>query len=113
MNKEEKNNGVSIFGQSHSNGIGVCVEGLETGFKIDLDKLRHFMKRRAPGQNEYSTPRKEGDEFEILSGLVDDTTLKAAALVLGKKINGKPYGYIPDSFLLRQEIYPFALLKKK
>ena len=41
----------------------------------------------------------EGYEYEFI-GLFDEENLKAAALVLGKKINGKAYGYIPDSFLI-------------
>ncbi len=89
---------VSIFGQSHSNGIGVCVEGLEAGFKIDFDELRKFMKRRAPGQNEYSTPRKEKDEFEILSGLVDDTTCGApfCAIIKNKDQHSKDYSELKE-----------------
>lgn len=59
----------TIFGQSHSPAIGVTVEGLPVGFAPDLDELARFMARRAPGQNEYSTPRKEADAPEFISGL--------------------------------------------
>ena len=60
---------ISIFGQSHSDAIGVVVDGLPAGFKIDFDQLRAFMLRRAPGRNEYSTKRREEDALEFLSGL--------------------------------------------
>jgi chorismate synthase len=68
-----KNIRVSIFGQSHSEAIGVCIDGLPAGLRLDLDKLRSFMKRRAPGGS-LTTPRKEDDEVEILSGLKDGNT---------------------------------------
>ena len=52
---------VSVFGQSHAPAIGVCVDGLPAGEKIDLEELGRFLKRRAPGRDSTSTPRKEGD----------------------------------------------------
>ena len=61
----------TIFGQSHSPAIGVTVEGLPTGFAPDLEELSRFMERRAPGRNDYSTPRREDDIPEFLSGLQD------------------------------------------
>ncbi|MGI6755375.1 MAG: chorismate synthase [Atopobiaceae bacterium] len=60
---------VSVFGQSHSPAIGCVVEGLPSGFLIDNDQLHAFMARRTPGQGPWSTPRKEADEPQILSGL--------------------------------------------
>jgi chorismate synthase (EC 4.2.3.5) len=50
-----KNINVSIFGQSHSASIGVVIDGLPAGHRIDMEKLAQFMSRRAPGRNEYST----------------------------------------------------------
>ncbi len=66
-----KNIRVSIFGQSHSASIGVVIDGLPSGHKVDLEKLNEFMARRAPSQNEYSTARRESDLIEVLSGLKD------------------------------------------
>ena len=51
---------IGIYGESHSESIGVRLEGLEYD-KLDTDALKNFMKRRAPGQNAWSTPRKEAD----------------------------------------------------
>lgn len=61
---------LTIFGQSHSKAIGMTLEGIPAGESIDLDELNAFMKRRAPGQNELSTPRREGDVPEFISGMV-------------------------------------------
>lgn len=60
---------VSVFGQSHSAAIGCVVEGLPSGLVVDMDELRRFMARRAPGQGSWTTPRKEADEPHVLSGL--------------------------------------------
>lgn len=52
---------VGIYGESHSQSIGVRLEGLDVK-DVDKEALAAFMKRRAPGQNAWSTPRKEADE---------------------------------------------------
>ena len=58
----------TIFGQSHADAIGVTIEGLPAGEKIDLEALQAFLKRRAPG-GKYSTSRKEADVPEFLCGI--------------------------------------------
>ena len=59
---------ISIFGESHGAAVGIVIDNLPSGFAIDFEQVRHHMRRRAPGQNEWSTPRKEDDEFNIISG---------------------------------------------
>ena len=65
---------VSIFGGSHEPFIGVTIEGLPRGQKIDMDMLQAFLARRAPGNNEISTSRKEPDIAIVKSGLYDGVT---------------------------------------
>ena len=62
---------LSIFGQSHSEAIGMTLDGIPAGQKIDIDRLNAFLARRAPGNSELSTTRKEADLPEILSGFID------------------------------------------
>lgn len=59
---------ITVFGQSHSKGIGVVIDGFPAGVQIDTETLKTFMARRAPGRI-YTTPRKESDKVEFLSGL--------------------------------------------
>ncbi len=68
---------ISVFGQSHSKAIGVVIDGLPTGKKLDMNKVLKFMDRRAPGKNKLSTARKESDTPEILSGIVNGVTCGA------------------------------------
>ena len=72
-----KNIKIAIFGQSHSQAIGVNIDGLPAGFALNMSELSSFMQRRAPGRNAYSTKRKEADVPEIISGLVDNITCGA------------------------------------
>ncbi|MGG7078362.1 chorismate synthase [Clostridium sardiniense] len=65
---------ISIFGESHGVGIGLTIDGLPSGFQIDLERINYEMERRAPGRNNLSTARKEGDKIEILSGLFEGKT---------------------------------------
>ncbi|MDR0196621.1 MAG: chorismate synthase [Oscillospiraceae bacterium] len=64
----------SVFGESHGSGIGIVVDGLPPGERIDLEKIGVFMARRAPGKDRTGTARKESDIPEILSGLYNGKT---------------------------------------
>ena len=68
---------LSIFGQSHGAAIGMTLDGIPAGLPVDLEALQVFLNRRAPGQNSWSTPRKEGDRPEFLSGILDGFTCGA------------------------------------
>ena len=89
---------VSVFGQSHSPAIGVVVDGLPAGERVDMEELGRFLKRRAPGQNATSTPRKEADRPQFLSGLVDDVTCGAplAALIENTNTRSQDYAQLRD-----------------
>lgn len=84
---------ISIFGQSHSAAIGVTVDGLPAGFAVDMEKLQAFLDRRAPGNSEFSTPRKEADRPEFLSGLVGNVTCGAPLTAVIGNTNTKSADY--------------------
>lgn len=65
---------LTIFGQSHAPAIGMTLEGIPAGEKLDMQALQTFLNRRAPGRNAWSTPRQEADVPRFIAGLVDDTT---------------------------------------
>ena len=64
---------IRIFGESHAPEIGVEMDGVPAGTRIDLDELQAFLDRRAPGngQGGLSTPRREPDRPEFTAGLAD------------------------------------------
>ena len=89
---------VSVFGQSHSPAIGVCVDGLPAGERVDPEELQSFLKRRAPGQTATSTPRKEADETRILCGLADGVTCGSplAAVIENTNTRSQDYARLRD-----------------
>ena len=89
---------ISIFGQSHSSAVGVVIDGIEAGVGLDMDELRAFMRRRAPGKSELSTTRSEDDEPEVLSGLVSGVTCGAplAIIIRNNDVRSEDYREIRD-----------------
>ena len=89
---------IHIFGQSHSEAIGVVMDGLPVGEEIDLDEVQKFMERRAPGRNAYSTPRKEADLPRVVSGLFEGKTCGApvCAIIENTNTRSKDYDKLKD-----------------
>lgn len=84
---------LSIFGQSHGAAIGMTLDGLPAGEAIDTEELQAFMTRRAPGQNAWSTPRKEADQPEFLSGTVDGSSCGAPLTAIIRNSNTRSGDY--------------------
>ena len=87
---------LTIFGQSHSEAVGMVLEGIPAGCEIDFERINAFMKRRAPGRNEFSTPRREADEPEFLSGFKGNLTCGTpiCAVIRNKDTRSGDYGNI-------------------
>lgn len=87
---------VSIFGESHGNGIGVVMDNLPAGEPIDLDEIGVFMARRAPKKDGTSTMRSEKDIPDILSGFFEGKTTGTplAAVIFNTDQHSKDYGNI-------------------
>lgn len=84
---------LSIFGQSHGAAIGMTLDGIPAGLPVDFDRLQAFLNRRAPGQNDYSTPRKEADLPEFPAGIVDGFTCGAPIAALIRNTNTRSGDY--------------------
>lgn len=87
---------VSIFGESHGSAIGAVVDNLPAGELIDLEELQCFLKRRQGGNNKYSTPRKEADIPEIVSGIKEGYTTGAPLCIMIKNENTRSGDYKTD-----------------
>lgn len=84
---------VSVFGESHGNGIGVVIDGLPAGVKIDLDRVLVQMARRAPGKDKTATPRLEKDFPNVLSGMLDNTLTGAPLCAVIENTNTRSGDY--------------------
>ena len=89
---------LSIFGQSHGAAIGMTLDGIPAGLPVDSEKLQVFLNRRAPGQNDWSTPRKEADRPEFLAGIIDGFTCGApiAAIIHNTNTRSGDYSNLKD-----------------
>ena len=84
---------ISVFSESHGNGIGVVIDGLPAGAEIDMDGVLAQMKRRAPGRDKTATPRKESDLPEVLSGMLGSTLTGAPLCAVIRNTNTKSGDY--------------------
>lgn len=84
---------LSIFGQSHGAAIGMVLDGIPAGLPVDFEKLQAFLNCRAPGQHDWSTPRKEEDKPEFLGGIYDGFTCGApiAAVIHNRNTRSGDY----------------------
>ena len=89
---------LSIFGQSHGPAIGMTLDGIPAGLPVDPEKLQAFLNRRAPGRNDWSTPRKEEDRPEFLGGILDGFTCGApiAAVIYNRNTRSGDYANLKD-----------------
>ena len=84
---------LSIFGQSDGAAIGMTLDGVPAGLPVDFDKLQEFLNRRAPGRNDWSTPRREEDRPEFLSGVLNGFTTGAPIAAIIRNTNTRSGDY--------------------
>lgn len=65
---------ITTWGESHGKGVGVVVDGCPAGLSLCEEDIQIYLNRRKPGTSKFTTPRKEDDGVEILSGVFDGKT---------------------------------------
>lgn len=65
---------ITTWGESHGKGIGVVIDGCPAGLSLTEEDIQVYLNRRKPGQSRFTTPRKEDDAVEILSGVFEGRT---------------------------------------
>ena len=84
---------ISTFGESHGGGVGVIVDGCPPRLPLDPEAIQAELDRRKPGQSRITTPRKEDDRVEILSGLLDGLTLGTPIAMVVRNTDQRPQDY--------------------
>ena len=65
---------LTTWGESHGKGVGVVVDGVPAGLSLSEEDIQVYLDRRKPGQNRFTTKRKESDTVQILSGTFEGKT---------------------------------------
>ncbi len=84
---------ITTFGESHGGGVGVVVDGCPPQLDISVEEIQADLDRRRPGQSKITTPRKETDTCEILSGLFEGKTLGTPITILVRNKDARPQDY--------------------
>ncbi|MGR3637988.1 chorismate synthase [Alterinioella nitratireducens] len=91
---------VTTWGESHGPALGATVDGCPPGVRIDAAMLQHWLDKRKPGQNRYTTQRREPDQVEILSGTYEGQTTGTPIQLMIRNTDqrSKDYGDIAEKF---------------
>jgi len=91
---------ICTFGESHGPAIGAILDGVRPGIEITTDEIQAELDRRRPGQSAVTTPRKESDKVQILSGVFDGRTTGApiAMVIFNRDQDSSKYEALRDVF---------------
>ncbi|WP_058486110.1 chorismate synthase [Defluviitalea phaphyphila] len=84
---------ISTWGESHGKALGVVIDGCPAGIPLSESDIQKDLDRRKPGQSPFSTPRKESDKVEILSGVFEGKTTGTPISLIVYNTNQRPYDY--------------------
>lgn len=85
---------VMTFGESHGGAVGCVVDGCPPGLEISVEDIQKDLDRRKPGQSKITSPRKEEDKIEILSGIFEGKTTGTPILLMAKNKDARPEDYL-------------------
>jgi chorismate synthase len=99
-NKWDSFIGITTFGESHGPAIGVVLEDIIPGMEFPLEQIQNELNKRRPGKGKFSSPRKEEDKVQVISGVLDGITtgMPICLLVYNKDVREQDYEMIKDIF---------------
>lgn len=100
---------ITTWGESHGKGIGVVVDGCPAGLSLCEEDIQFFLNKRKPGQSKFTTPRKENDRVEIISGVFEGKTTGTpiSMVVWNENQKSKDYSEIASYYRPGHADYPF------
>ncbi|MDJ0590421.1 MAG: chorismate synthase [Pleurocapsa sp. MO_226.B13] len=84
---------ITTFGESHGGGVGVVIDGCPPQLEISVAEIQRELDRRKPGQSKITTPRKESDRCEIISGVFEGKTLGTPIAILVRNKDARSQDY--------------------
>ncbi len=100
---------ITTWGESHGKGLGVVVDGCPAGLALCEEDIQKFLNRRKPGQSKFTTPRREADAVEILSGVFEGKTTGTpiSLIVYNQNQKSKDYSEIASYYRPGHADYTF------
>lgn len=100
---------ITTWGESHGLAVGVVIDGCPAGLPLSPSDIQPFMNRRKPGQSKFTTPRKEDDVIEILSGVFEGQTTGTpiSLMVRNENQRSRDYGDIATYYRPGHADYTF------
>jgi chorismate synthase len=92
---------ITTFGESHGGGVGVIVDGCPPQLEISPEEIQFELDRRRPGQSKITTPRRETDTCEILSGVFEGKTLGTPIMIMVQNKDTRPQDYSEMAYKYR------------
>ena len=89
---------ITTFGESHGPGLGVVVDGCPAKLALDVAAIQHELDRRRPGQSRLVSQRKEADQVEILSGVLDGQTLGTPIAMVIRNVDARAKDYDASAY---------------
>ncbi len=91
---------VTTWGESHGPALGATIDGCPPGVPISEEMIQHWLDKRKPGQNKYTTQRREPDQVRILSGVFEGVTTGTPVQLMIENTDqrSKDYRDIMDKF---------------
>lgn len=103
---------ITTFGESHGPAIGVVIDGCPAGLPLTIEDINEQLALRQPGRNIYTSPRKEPDTAEILSGVFEGKTTGTPIAILIRNQDADSTQYAPIKNLYRPGHANFTYLEK-
>ena len=102
---------VTTFGESHGEALGCVIENCPAGIELSTEEIQYELNRRKPGQSKVTTPRKENDEINIVSGIFEGKTIGSpiTMLVYNKNAKSKDYEGFKDVFRPSHADYTYQM----
>lgn len=103
---------ITTWGESHGKAVGVVIDGCPAGIDLDESDVNAALAWRAPGRSAYTSPRKEADVAEILSGTFEGKTTGSPICIMIPNKDADSSKYEPIKDLLRPGHANYTYLEK-
>lgn len=103
---------ITTFGESHGGAVGVVVDGVTPGVDVTVEEVQKQLDRRKPGQSSVTTPRKEPDKVNLLSGIFEGKTTGTPLLMILYNSDADPSAYHNIKDLFRPGHADYTYLQK-